>query len=83
MASPGARRSIAVRLRRSEVTEAPINLVRVFTATKMREREALGDQITAWLAANPGAKILRAEVVQSSDAEFHCFSMVLFCSVGE
>ena len=62
--------------------EAPLNLVKVFTATKMKEREALGDQVTAWLAANSSAQVLKAEVVQSSDAEFHCFSIVLFCSAG-
>lgn len=82
MASPGARRSPASRLRRSEVTEAPINLVKVLTATKMKSREALGDQITHWLAAHPTAQIVRTAVVQSSDAEFHCFSIVLFCSAG-
>jgi len=71
VASPGERRSLM---------ETRINLVKVFTATKMKEREALGDQITQWLAANPTINIVRTEVVQSSDAEFHCFSIVLFCS---
>ena len=62
--------------------EAQINLVKVFSATKMKEREAIGDQVTAWIAANPTTRILRAQVLQSSDDEFHCFSIVLFCSVA-
>jgi hypothetical protein len=61
--------------------EPQFNLVKVFSATKMKEREAIGEQVTAWIAANPTARILRAQVLQSSDAEFHCFSIVLFCSV--
>ena len=68
-------------LQPAEVMEARINLVKVFTATKMKEREALGDHITAWLRGNPSVHIVKTEVVQSSDDEFHCFSIVLFCSV--
>ena len=59
-----------------------INLVKVFSATKMKDREALGDQITGWLTAHPDLEIMKTEVLQSSDAEFHCYSIVLFCSEG-
>ena len=57
-----------------------INLVKVFSATKMKDREALGDLVTNWLTAHPDVEILKTEVLQSSDAEFHCYSIVLFCA---
>jgi hypothetical protein len=60
--------------------EARINLVKVFTATKAKDREAIGEQVTAWLAARPGLQLLKSIVAQSSDAEFHCLSIVLFCA---
>ena len=44
---------------------------KVFSATKAREREALGEEITRWKADHP-------EVLQSSDKEFHCLTIVLF-----
>jgi len=66
---------------RSEAMETGINLVKVFSATKMKEREALGDLVTSWIAANPAARVVDAVVSQSSDAAFHCFSIVLFCQV--
>ncbi len=59
--------------------EERINLVKVFTATKARDRESIGEQVTAWLAARPDVQLVRSTVAQSSDAEFHCLSIVLFC----
>lgn len=53
-------------------------LVRVFSGTRAREREALGERATAWLRANPGWEPRRAEVRQSSDRGFHCLTIVLF-----
>jgi hypothetical protein len=52
--------------------------VKVFTATKAKEREALGDVITRWLADNPHAKVVDKIVTQSSDSQFHCLSITLF-----
>jgi hypothetical protein len=57
----------------------PINLVKVFTATKARDRDRLGDHVTAWLRDNPGANIVSAIVRLSSDSRFHCLSIVLLC----
>ena len=57
-----------------------INLVKVFSATKSRDRQSLGDRMSAWLAANPTVEVLRTSVSQSSDAGFHCLSFVLFCA---
>ena len=54
------------------------NGVKVFSATKAREREDLGESITRWLRANPGVRIVDKVVTQSSDREFHCLSITLF-----
>lgn len=52
--------------------------VRVFSATKAKDREALGDQVTRWLRANDDLEIVDRTVIQSSDSEFHCLTVVLF-----
>ena len=52
--------------------------IRVFCATRAREREVLGDFITMWIRGNPQLEIVDKVVRQSSDAEFHCFSITLF-----
>lgn len=51
---------------------------KVFTATKAKERDELGEAVTRWLAANPNAKVIDKVVTQSSDSEFHCLSITLF-----
>lgn len=56
--------------------------VKVFTASKAREREALGEVITAWIASNPQARIVERSVHQSSDSAFHCLTIVLFYEVA-
>ncbi|MEQ8275712.1 MAG: hypothetical protein RMA76_34220 [Deltaproteobacteria bacterium] len=60
------------------MTTNSFNGVKVFSATKAREREELGETITAWLAANPGVEIVDKIVTQSSDNEFHCLTITLF-----
>ncbi len=52
--------------------------VKVFSATKSREREELGENITRWLKSNSDLEIVDKVVRQSSDNEFHCYSMILF-----
>lgn len=52
--------------------------VKVFSATKAKEREELGEVITKWIQANPTAKITDKVVTQSSDQEFHCLTITLF-----
>jgi hypothetical protein len=54
------------------------NGVKVFSATKAREREELGEVITRWLRANAGLRIVDKVVTQSSDREFHCLTITLF-----
>ena len=57
--------------------------VKVFTATKARDRESLGEAITRWLADNPRARVLDQIVTQSSDSQFHCLSITLFYDTAE
>lgn len=52
--------------------------VKVFSATKAREREELGETITKWLANNPDVVVVDKIVTQSSDNEFHCLTITLF-----
>ena len=52
--------------------------VKVFSATKAGDRALLGEKITAWLQANPGNRVVKVSVTQSSDSSFHCLSVVLF-----
>jgi hypothetical protein len=52
--------------------------VKVFTATKARDRERLGELVTGWLGAHPEHRILDKIVTQSSDAEYHCLTITLF-----
>jgi hypothetical protein len=62
-------------------TAGMINLVKVFSATKAKERQFIGERVTDWIAANPTVHILKTVVALSSDRTFHCFSIVLFCSI--
>jgi hypothetical protein len=52
--------------------------VKVFSATKAKDREELGEAITRWLQANADLEIVDRVVSQSSDNEFHCLTIVLF-----
>jgi hypothetical protein len=52
--------------------------VKVFSATLARDRDALGESVTRWIAAHPGFEIVAKEVTQSSDSEFHCLTITLF-----
>ena len=51
---------------------------KVFSATKAREREDLGEVITRWIRANPQVQIVEKVVTQSSDSEFHCLTITVF-----
>jgi len=55
--------------------------VKVFSATKAKEREGLGEQVTSWIRANPDCEIVDKIVTQSSDSEFHCLTITLFYRV--
>jgi hypothetical protein len=52
--------------------------VKVFSATKARDRAVLGDEVTKWIAENPGIEIVEKVVTQSSDDDYHCLSITIF-----
>lgn len=52
--------------------------VKVFSATKAREREDLGETVTRWIKSSPEIEVVDRVVSQSSDNEFHCLTIVLF-----
>ena len=52
--------------------------LKVFSATKAKERDELGDKITGWLRSDPSVEIVRKTVSQSSDREFHCLTVTVF-----
>ncbi len=52
--------------------------VKVFSATKAKEREELGETVTRWIRSNADVEIVDRVVTQSSDDEFHCLTIVLF-----
>ncbi len=51
--------------------------VKVFSATKAREREDISNRINDWIASN-GFEIVDKVVTQSSDREFHCLTITIF-----
>ena len=57
--------------------------VKVFSATKAKDREELGEHITSWLRANPDVEIVEKVVTQSSDSEFHCLTITLFFRIAK
>ena len=53
--------------------------VKTFSATKARDRQVLGERVTEWLRGpGAGAEVTDKQVMQSSDDEFHCLSVVLW-----
>ena len=51
--------------------------VKIFSATKAREREEISNRINDWLASND-VEVVDDIVTQSSDREFHCLTITLF-----
>jgi hypothetical protein len=52
--------------------------VKVFSATVLRQRATLGEQVTEWLEANPKVEVIDSVVTQSSDAAYHCLTITVF-----
>lgn len=53
--------------------------VKVFSATKQKERDELGETATRWLADKLGSiEIVDKIVTQSSDSEYHCLTITIF-----
>ena len=53
------------------------NAIKIFSATKQAEREGLGDRTTKWLRESEIVP-LDIRVFQSSDAAYHCLTVVVF-----
>lgn len=52
-------------------------VVKTFSATMARDREALGDKVTDWLKEHPDLVVTEIRTMQSSDAEYHCLSIIV------
>jgi hypothetical protein len=52
--------------------------VKVFSATKGKERELLGERVTEWIRSHLDHEIIGKVVTQSSDEAFHCLTITLF-----
>lgn len=52
-------------------------IIKVFTTTDFKERPQLGDRLTEW-AAREGVALVAVEVLQSSDIQRHCLTLVAF-----
>jgi hypothetical protein len=73
-----ARAQAASTVQQEEFRMIDVTGVKVFSATKAKERELLGEVITDWIRNNPNFELVDKIVTQSSDSEFHCLTITLF-----
>jgi len=59
-------------------TSAYYEGVKIFSATKARERDQLGEKLTSWIKDHQDLEIVDTCITQSSDSEFHCLTITLF-----
>lgn len=53
--------------------------VKVFSATMVHDRNALGEKVTAWIRDNAKTlDVVDIVVTQSSDHAFHCIAISIF-----
>lgn len=52
--------------------------VKVFSATKMQDRDRLGETVTDWFERNRHLEPVETVVTQSSDESFHCVTISVF-----
>ncbi|MEO1481882.1 MAG: hypothetical protein AAFU77_07230 [Myxococcota bacterium] len=53
--------------------------VKVFSATKQKDRDELGETVSRWLEQKRGqVDVVDKIVTQSSDSEYHCVTITLF-----
>ena len=90
MKSKVRRETVPAAARASEVENSnvlvrpgvPFDSVKVFAATKFTDRAVLGEVVTEWIASHPAHQVTEIVVRQSSDAEFHCLSLIVFYRAG-
>ena len=58
--------------------DVKFNGVKVFSATMVADRDQLGENVTAWIAARPECKVTDIVITQSSDEAFHCIAITVF-----
>lgn len=64
---------------RTEPQHMVFDGVKIFSATKQKERETLGETITQWLDDHRDTvRIVDKNILQSSDNAYHCLSVTLF-----
>jgi len=51
--------------------------VKVFTATKAKEREELGEVLSLWLRQKGCPELVDTQINQSSDNDYHCLSITV------
>jgi hypothetical protein len=51
--------------------------VKVFTATKAKEREELGEAVSLWMRQRDCPQVLDTQINQSSDNDYHCLSITV------
>jgi hypothetical protein len=73
-----ARAQATSTVQQEEFRMVDVTGVKVFSATKAKERELLGEVITDWIRNNPSFELVDKIVTQSSDSEFHCLTITLF-----
>jgi hypothetical protein len=58
---------------------ADIDGVKVFSATKQKDRDELGETATRWLREKKNSiQLIEKTVTQSSDNEYHCLTIIFF-----
>lgn len=58
-----------------------IDGVQVFSASTHADRQSLGERVSDWRQSHPKLEMIESQVVQSSDSEFHCVTIVLFWAI--
>jgi hypothetical protein len=64
--------------RKADEVDSTFDGATVFSATMHRERDQLGERITAWLSLHPELAPVDTVVALSSDDRFHCLTIVMF-----
>lgn len=57
-------------------------IVKTFSATQAKHRDSLGDRVTQWIRES-GVIVKDKVVTQSSDDQYHCLTITLFCESRE
>ena len=53
--------------------------VKIFSATKHKDRDELGEKLTKWLEGmKDQIDIVDKVITQSSDSEYHCLAITIF-----